>query len=814
MTLTLTDNAQSAAEKTGIQPQFVLEIEGVDTVYGAVRITKYIQVGDTGLTVGNDWVIGGLNEVADQADYISLGGTSTKITQQLMPDKGAVSSVSSVQVELIDKNNAITELISPGVVLDDILFARANLYMGFQGTAWPEDFVKIFAGFIDEIDSGPGNVKINIAHPDQKKRQKIFQQVKTTLNGAINNSTTTIVLTDASDLQFSYIGPDGAYDAAITNCIRIDDEVISYIGYLGNTLTGVTRGAFGTTAASHSNGAEVSSFHVLEEDAMTLALKLMISGNNAAFATHAVTSFDGSDDSMFFSGVDLEDEYNLQTGDFVTTTGATDSQNNQQKREIETITTDDTGTTLTFVAGVDYVDELASTATAAFWSQYDTLGDGLAMKPYEVDIEEHLRWRTLQLGSFNYKFYIRDTIDGKDFIEQEIYAPCGAYSLPRKARASVGYHIGPVPSVDIKYLNEDNIKNPSKIRLKRSTSRNFYNTVVYKYEEDIISEKFTSGLIVADADSQARIPYGNAVFTVESKGMRTTLDAAQNALIAARRRLGRYKFAAETLENVGVFFGTGFNIEPGDLVIVEFDNLQISNTQDGTRTKDSKFFEVTNKSLDLRTGDVTFTLVDTDYDSSERYGLVSPSSVIVSGSTTYAIIEDSYGAEFPGDEKRKWEDYIGLPVLVHSEDFTFSEEVTLSGFDSANPYKMLFASALSGSVQAGYIVDIPMYSTATDRTTNRLYKLVHAHMAPDISITGGTSSTVFTVGAGDASKFQVGFPIRVHSADFTDFSDEVNILSVVGTTITVDSTLGFTPSSSHYASLLGFADGDYCYRVI
>jgi hypothetical protein len=69
----------------------------------------------------------------------------------------------------------------------------------------------------------------------------------TTLNGAIDASTTTIVLTDAS--QFSSSG---------TNFIIIGSEEISYTGITGNTLTGVTRGVAGTTAASHSNGATVT----------------------------------------------------------------------------------------------------------------------------------------------------------------------------------------------------------------------------------------------------------------------------------------------------------------------------------------------------------------------------------------------------------------------------------------------------------------------------------------------------------------------------------------------------------------------------
>jgi hypothetical protein len=69
----------------------------------------------------------------------------------------------------------------------------------------------------------------------------------TTLNGAINDTTTTVVLT--SVVNFPSSG---------TNYIRIGSEDISYTGISGNTLTGVTRGTRGTTAASHADGATVT----------------------------------------------------------------------------------------------------------------------------------------------------------------------------------------------------------------------------------------------------------------------------------------------------------------------------------------------------------------------------------------------------------------------------------------------------------------------------------------------------------------------------------------------------------------------------
>ena len=72
-------------------------------------------------------------------------------------------------------------------------------------------------------------------------------EATTTLNGSINDTTTTIVLTDASLFPTSGI-----------NYVQINSEEISYTGITGNTLTGVTRGVRGTTAASHTSGDTVT----------------------------------------------------------------------------------------------------------------------------------------------------------------------------------------------------------------------------------------------------------------------------------------------------------------------------------------------------------------------------------------------------------------------------------------------------------------------------------------------------------------------------------------------------------------------------
>lgn len=72
----------------------------------------------------------------------------------------------------------------------------------------------------------------------------IHSTVSSTLNGAINNSVTSIALVNAASFPSS-------------GTAFIDDEEITWSGKSTNTLTGVTRGANGTTAASHLTGATI-----------------------------------------------------------------------------------------------------------------------------------------------------------------------------------------------------------------------------------------------------------------------------------------------------------------------------------------------------------------------------------------------------------------------------------------------------------------------------------------------------------------------------------------------------------------------------
>ena len=739
MSFQLTTRAQIASEKIDKQPSLILVIDGVEKKYGSAKILKLIKIGDDDLLIGDDWVIGGFRPLKNQLTCISMENSSNSIKQQLDIDKGRGSSISSLEIALIDFKNEITELITPGEVVDDILGRKAKLYLGFaDNTNFPDDFIIIFRGIIDNINSEAGVVKLNLSHPDQKKRQLIYTKKETQLDGAINSSVTTLTVDSTTDFLLRVNGPDGSPDTSFSSFIRIDDEIIQYTGKTGTTFTGCTRGSLSTVAASHGDDARVDSFYTLYGNAIDLALKIMLSGWQGYFETGIdVTNFNVIGDSsvvsnsMFFTGINLEYEYGVVVGDYLTTTGATNGANNVSMKTISSVETNDYGTYIV-VDGVSFVNEASTSATVSFRSKYDSLPAGLKMSCDEVDVAEHERIKNLFLSSFEYKFYLKDSIeDAQDFLEQQLYKPAGAYSLPRKARASLGYFIGPIPSVSSKLLNESNITNPSKLKIRRSTNKNFFNTIVYKFEVDPLEDKYLRGVFTQSATSLNQIPIGTKPLVIQADGMREDLVGVARATSASNRRLDRFKFGAEFLEGVNINYEFGFNLEVGDIVLLDGSQLSLSDTSTGTRGKETKMFEIVNKSLSFKTGNVVLDLVDTGFAGSSRYATIAPSSRVKTGvSSTQFIIEQYYRSSYGVNEFKKWERFPGCRVKVVSSDF--STRFGQSYIDSISGNTITLGTSLGFTPQPGDILTLADYDF-TDVTEQIKLLYVYMHDTPSFT---------------------------------------------------------------------------------
>ena len=915
MSTELTQTAIIKSEARVQEPQIVLQIDGVDTIFGIGQIKKFIRVGDPGLLIGEDWKIGGLNPYEDQLDIIDLNGSSNTVSQQLLQDKGGTSSVSSIAISLLDKNGYATELITPGLLIDDILGRKANVYLGYQETAWPQDFVRMFAGVIDEVVGGT-TVILNVAHPEQKKRAEIFQKITTELtqdayfrakniqkilyqtrrdvvgtvtvtytsgatagsevvtvggnnievqieNGvtqarhirdAIEKSIDALSLvTTKVDSGFSNqtqvlqaitsLDSDTTLNVASTlgmllpvpsegfrTCVRINDEIIEYTGLTATTITGCTRGVLEerderAEGATHEAEDTVDTFYIIEGDAVEIALKIYMSGGPTYFTENiqikSIVEIEGVGpvpNALWFENLNIQDAWGVSVGDLVTTTGDTFGANNVTDAPISEVIATPYGSYIV-LSGVTLVSNLSSTGTASFASKWNVWpeGAGLALGGDEVDVPEFERLReTFSSSLFSYEFYLKDTMNAKDFVDTEVLYPTGAFTLPRRGKISAGYTTPPLGSAEMKVLNSSNTTKPGQTKVKRSINKYFYNNVLFKFNEAVTDDLFLSGDLEKNQESKTRIPVGNKTLVIEARGLRPGTDTSTIIEILKRRFQDKYKFGAEMISTFA-FYGKTFNSDVGDVVVFGDSILNLPDTKKGTRSFAPRLFEVVNKSLAIKTGEVKLDIVDTGYSLADgRYGIISPSSltVAVGSSGKFVKIKNSFETVSPQLERTKWTPYIGLRCVIHDDAWVNVFETIFLGFSASDNYLMVFQDTVPFAVGDDYVVDIAPYPESTDDEDQQLAKRVFVFTNPTVEVVTGISGTQVTVGAGDVAKFFVGGIALVRDVDWTEYSAEVKIDDITGTTITFDADLGFTPSAGYEIDFIGFKDEGAPYRYL
>jgi hypothetical protein len=515
---------------------------------------------------------------------------------------------------------------------------------------------------------------------------------------------------------------------------------------------------------------------------------------------------------------DAVKDYGLTPGDFITISGATNPSNNGQfvvQRFLKSLGIDNHIILLESTV----VPESPTAAVMAMRSKYDTfpIGAGVKMTPKDVDVARHEFLRnTFLVGVDNtFRLYVTASTQAKDFIESQIFLPIGAYSLTRNGRLSMGLTQPPLATEPLVILDHNNVIEPASIVQTRASAsgRKFWNPIKFSY--DFTDDGTATQVFEAfDANADTLIGFTQEL-PIDAPGARTEFGATGFFQKRAQLMLSRFARGATQI-TMQVNWGVGNTIEGGDIIAVRDDGgLQISNFNTGVRDLGFQLFEVIDRTLNIKDGRCQITLINgVGSQATDRYGIISPSSHVGPGSTdTHVQIIDSFGNPITGDEASKWESYFGDRILVHDENFTTpGEETILIGIDPINRRFLIVDPPLSTVPTSGNIVDLATYSTSPFPQTDQAAKVIHCFYSPDVSVSGGISNTSFDVSIGDVSKFREGFPILVHTEDFVTASPETVVTSVVGTTITVKDSLGFTPDSTMIASFLGFDDGGAAYR--
>lgn len=828
-------------EKSSKTPIIAVSIEGIDSVFTTIPIFERITYGLPNLNYGQPGIVyGGFREVIDDSGnrvakpYLMLDSGLT-ISQKIEPEQGR-GSVSQVALKFIDKDGYLSQLISLNGPVPDLIGTKfVKIYFGYDGTSYPTDFFTVFRGYVSNIQWGQGYVTLTISDPNVKRRQNIFYSATTVLNGAINNSVLSLTVNSTNNFYQLPTLIDGSQDTATATLYAvIEDEIVQtdYDGFGSTTIPLLARGARGTTAASHVDESAVINTIQLEGNAIDLALKIMLSGWGGFYEEDISirglgVTFDPTDPTDDHAValqplVDAVEVYGIAVGDLIQISNATNPSNNiittvTGFRNLESVQNN------IILVAASLTAEGSPPANCAFsvQSSYDTLPAqaGLKMHPKEIDVAQFqlIREHFLNTGENTMRLYLTEPTLSKEFIESQLIFPLGGYSVTRFGKISMTLTKPPIADEKLVVLDETNIVNVDKITFVRSlTNRRFYNEIRYDYDFNDAGESLSKTSFI-DADS-IELYRQTSTLPISAKGVRSDLSA--DVLITRRGGylLRRFKNAAYEI-GVTVNLGTGIIVETGDVILLsDQGNLKILNINTGVRNLGQQLFEVIDRKINIINGNVELKLLSSiGYEIDDRFGTISPSSIIDNGATTTELpITDSYGPLFPGQEFRKWEALEGCTIHVHDYAYTQSATAIFDSFSATAPNLMNISPALPFTPPSGYIVDICDYPSLSGLASDpdELLKLLFTHFDLYVPVVSGISNTKFVLSVGNISKIAVGRPVIIRNEAWQHASDEVTVVGITGTTVEVDSTLGFTPTSGDFAEMIYFEDGKGPYRIL
>lgn len=833
-------NYEVANRQLQKEPVIVFKIDGIDTLFSSTTIYKTLNYDDTGITYDSGYVYDQLVAVDNVKTLIDRKGSFASISQKLEQWDGR-ASIGTFNIRMIDYRQLMTQICTPGLLLEEILNRKVSIYFGYTTISFPQDYLLLFRGYVNNLTLEQGAVKFDFTDPSSKRKTSLFSATDTTLTTPIIISDTTLTVGSTSKFYQTILNAKGIADDTITIGLVIDDkEIVTYTNadIISGTQINVVRGQFGTLAQNFDADSKVTNFIYFVDNAINIALKVQLSGWNDSWKKNIplrsiVNDDNGNNipDSITFAvGVDVVRDFGFSIGDFITLSDSPESPNNavftvadffNENRSIKVL---ETGILVQENPGAGNLDTIA-----AIRSKYDVypLDAGLGLTTDDVFVTQHEMVRDVFVQN-TYKMAVKGVeASGKEWIEKHLYKPVGAYSLTQGARISVGSTHPPLVDDLTKILDHRNIIDAKGITVSRGlNSRFFYNEILFQYSYNPLDGTLQRTLIVDDSESINRMEGLISTLVIECRGFDDSDNSRREMTARANRLLQRYRFGAEIIK-VKSFFGVGHTLDAGDVVVLTDATpsvLQISNTVTGTRGVYDRIMEVQERQIGLSSGIVDLTLLaNNGFNISDRYGVVGPSDYIDEtyvNTTTKIKYKDSFFTSTPTAEYKKWIPYQGSKIRVHNIDYSDDAE-TFFTLDLVDQYVMHLDPPLPFTPGDGYVIEFSEYDDSSV-DINSLVKASFPALDPLGLIDSASSETVFTLQTGYAAKFQIGEVVYVASPDFVNFSPDVKITNIVGDVVTIgpifstggNDNLGYIPSNGDLLMLGGFTDGGQGYRYI
>lgn len=201
------------------------------------------------------------------------------MSQTVDPING-VSSIGSLEVTLTDYHGMVSDIIKAADAAGHGLRRqRISIFMLYKGMAWADKVCVRTMQINDLRLTRLNEYKLSAADVQRQMQKTIFNPYSTTLTADIaGTGAITAAVVDARNL---IAVPSVQYGSV--GFVKVDDEIMRWTAKTDTSLTigASDRGMFGTTAATHSNGATVSEVIVLNENPITLTLKILESSGTA-----------------------------------------------------------------------------------------------------------------------------------------------------------------------------------------------------------------------------------------------------------------------------------------------------------------------------------------------------------------------------------------------------------------------------------------------------------------------------------------------------------------------------------------------------
>lgn len=796
MAFNLTAKTRSILNQIQKNPSLTLDIEGIDVIYSSSAVLKRV-TWDGGFFWDSGIFWDSSAPSNEFISYIDLNQSTKVIGQQIYPDKDGASSISTIQVSIIDKDGSVSKKLALNSITE-ILGKKTEVALGFVGADY-SDFMPIMNGFIVDYYYKSGTVNITISHSDALRKQSVLTSSTTELDGALN----------ASDLVFNLVDASGIVlpSEEMNSYLAIDDEIMQISSVSGNQVTLSQRGVLGSVGTSHDDEAEVRFTYLLTGFPLDLAQKIMLSsaGNEYFTSDYIVSSTEfvsptlSINNAFIINTPNIERESGLIIGDFIKV-------DTYGEFTINSFGTLDNGNSYIVVnENIASAEDLE--LNLQFKSKYNVLNFGLGMLPFEVDNAEFENVKTNFSPNFTeMEFYIDEGIENvRDFVNKQLYFVAGCYGIPKNARTSVKFLSPPLSDQQLPTLNETNILNLIDLKPMRSINKFYYNDVLYSYNKSFLDGEFKAFNEYLDADSIARFKVGKKQLVIESDGLRRNTATVQAINRLASRFLDRYNQGATYIKGVKLPFKSGFNLQVGDVVLFGGDGVLLPDYNTGTRKLPLAKYEIINQQIDL-SGTITIDILSTGFLLEGTFAKFSPSSYVSSATTTSIKLKRFNTASGFNTEREKWESLVGIKIRVRSENFSYDEVTTLTGLDTQD-INTIIVDALPTAPLEDYIIEFADYDLQSDYGTNEVtdkMKLTFTFTMPQVTVTTATDGTIFEVS--DVSQLKVGDKIAVHSPDFSRDNLSTTILDITGSQLTVND-IGFTPLADDLVEFLTNEDG-------